>query len=666
MASLLDRRQLNMSTKKKLLEAAAGNAGGDPVYVDDVFSTYLYEGNGGTKSIDNGIDLSGEGGLVWIKERTRGTTAAAHAFTDTERGAGKVLASTRTDAEYTTTTSGSDLTSFNSNGFSLGPDQYYYKNQSSQDYVSWTFRKAPGFFDVVTISPVNQGGGTQTFSHNLGAVPGMMLVKASDVSGNWSVYHSSKGYQYRGLLNTSNAFSGPSDDYFGAAPTDTEFTLGSDWGYQDREVVVYLFAHDAQDFGTDSDEAIIKCGSYTGNGSSSGVEVDLGFEPQWLFVKMSSHDGYYSPLVDSMRGIVTGGNDAVLWPNVSAAEYSADQFDLTSSGFIATDTNNTNMSGKSYIYMAIRRPHKPAEEFAATDLFNTVQGASSTENPGFNLGFAPDMAWEKAINGSSDGHYIGSRLTSTGYMFTNAADAETQSTSITWDYMNGWVDYFNGMNAYNAWGFKRAPGYFDVVAYDGFVSNGGSGSKAHNLNAVPEMMIFKNRSSSYSWYVWHKDITAQRYIRLNENYAETNFGADWVSADADNINFGYGHFGASLTGETYVAYLFASAPGISKVGIYTGTGNDLNVDCGFSAGARFILIKRKDSTGDWYYWDSLRGIVAGNDPYLLLNTNTAQVTNTDYIDPLSSGFTVTASAPAALNASGGTYIFLAIAQEYQL
>jgi hypothetical protein len=116
-----------------------------------------------------------------------------------------------------------------------------------------------------------------------------------------------------------------------------------------------------------------------------------------------------------------------------------------------------------------------------------------------------------------------------------------------------------------------------------------------------------------------------------------------------------------LQAHTYISYLFATVAGVSKVGSYTGTGADLNVDCGFSAGARFILIKRTDSTGDWYVYDSERGIVAGNDPYFLLNSNAAQVTNTDYIDPLSSGFTVTSSAPAALNASGGTYIFLAIA-----
>ncbi len=124
---------------------------------------------------------------------------------------------------------------------------------------------------------------------------------------------------------------------------------------------------------------------------------------------------------------------------------------------------------------------------------------------------------------------------------------------------------------------------------------------------------------------------------------------------------------AGGSGNTYIMYLFGNLDGISKVGTYSGTGNDVDVDCGFSAGARFVLIKRTDSgsnTGDWYVWDTARGIATGNDPYLELNTGDAEVTSTDYIDPLNSGFTVTSSAPAALNASGGTYIFLLSLNKY--
>ena len=75
-----------MPSIKKLLQAAAGNAG-ESLYVEDVFSTYLYTGNGSTQTITNGIDLDGEGGLVWIKNRGTGN-ATWHYLFDTERNAG--------------------------------------------------------------------------------------------------------------------------------------------------------------------------------------------------------------------------------------------------------------------------------------------------------------------------------------------------------------------------------------------------------------------------------------------------------------------------------------------------------------------------------------------------------------------------------------------------
>jgi len=100
---------------------------------------------------------------------------------------------------------------------------------------------------------------------------------------------------------------------------------------------------------------------------------------------------------------------------------------------------------------------------------------------------------------------------------------------------------------------------------------------------------------------------------------------------------------------------------VSKVGSYTGTAATQQINCGFTGGARFVLIKRTDSTGDWYVWDSARGIVAGNDPYLLLNSTAAEVTNTDYVDTYSAGFEISSTAPAGINANGGSFIFLAIA-----
>jgi hypothetical protein len=103
-----------MPSIKKLLQAAAGNAGGESLYVEDVFSTYLYTGNSSTQTITNGIDLDGEGGLVWIK--IRGSNKSCFSM-DTERGASSGM---DTLIQQFRTNRLSIVTSFNSDGFTLG------------------------------------------------------------------------------------------------------------------------------------------------------------------------------------------------------------------------------------------------------------------------------------------------------------------------------------------------------------------------------------------------------------------------------------------------------------------------------------------------------------------------------------------------------------------
>jgi len=108
-----------------------------------------------------------------------------------------------------------------------------------------------------------------------------------------------------------------------------------------------------------------------------------------------------------------------------------------------------------------------------------------------------------------------------------------------------------------------------------------------------------------------------------------------------------------------IAYLFTTLDGISKVGTFVsgGSGVTVNVDCGFSNGARFVLIKAL-TTDSWYFWDTARGIVSGNDSRLSLDSTNAAVTNQDNIDPYSAGFTMTGSL---IGNSGNPFIFYAIA-----
>jgi hypothetical protein len=176
------------------------------------------------------------------------------------------------------------------------------------------------------------------------------------------------------------------------------------------------------------------------------------------------------------------------------------------------------------------------------------------------------------------------------------------------------------------------------------------------------MMIVKTRSNISNWAIYHSASGPTKYLQLPGTQQANTSSQRWNDTSPAAYVFTVGNDqDVNTSGWTYIAYLFATLAGVSKVGSYTGTGTTLSIDCGFTAGARFVLIKRTDSTGDWYVWDTARGIVSGDDPYLLLNSTAAEVTNTDYIDPLSSGFQISSTAPAAINASGGTYIFLAIA-----
>jgi hypothetical protein len=211
-----------------------------------------------------------------------------------------------------------------------------------------------------------------------------------------------------------------------------------------------------------------------------------------------------------------------------------------------------------------------------------------------------------------------------------------------------------------SWNFRRAPGFFDEVCYTG---TGSARTVTHNLGVAPEFMIIKGRSIAQPWLTYSLPTGNENYGILNTTVAWVSGGSfTWNNTAPTNTVFSLGTSAAlNDSGATYVAYLFATLAGVSKVGSYTGTATTLQVDCGFTAGSRFVLIKRTDSTGDWYVWDSARGIVAGNDPYLLLNSTAAEVTGTDYVDTYNAGFEISSTAPAGINANGGTYIFLAIA-----
>jgi len=610
-----------------------------------------FTSNGSPTIVENGTEYvsgEGKGGLIWTKARD--SSSLDNVLVDTERATGW-LVSNGTQAAAGT---GTAYLSFNSNGYDIDNAFNNWNGSTIGDYVSWTFRKQEKFFDIQTWS----GNGTagRVISHDLGSVPGMIIIKCTNSAGEpWYVYHretdSSAPEDYHLKLNSSNARSDSDEMLNDTAPTSTGFTVTqyNSVNGSGNTYIAYLFAHDEQDFGEDSDEAIIKCGSFSGTG-----QVDLGFEPQWIMYKPYSQSWDWE-IADNIRGLDAASSSVrKLEPNTSDAEANGSDIKINATGFY----NGT--FGVSYpcIYVAIRRPHKPASEFAATDLFTPV---SQNFAPGIiPAGFPIDLIWH-ARQGTANYKRLFDRLRgATKGFYTDQNNADVTHNLFAFDNMTGF-EILPGTTI-DAWSwmmFRRAPGFLDVVSYTG---TGSATTVTHNLGVAPEMMILKNRTDASSFQVYHSANPAVYHLELNNTNARNSNGAVFNSTAPTSSVFSVGtQNNVNGSGKNLMAYLFASVDGISKVGSYTGTGNDVNVDCGFSSGARIVIAKRSDSTGGWYLWDSARGIVAGNDSYFLVNDEAAQVTNTDYIDPLASGFTITSSAPAELNASGGTYVFLAVA-----
>ena len=689
----------------KALQGAAGAAGDDKVYVEDVFSTTLYKGDASSNHhVVTGVDNTDEC-MIWIKERN---STNGNFLVDSLRyisgggGSGqytgyKGLSSNEDWPDTPASYNVPDVTELKTDGFVLKHQGGGY-NASSGDYVAWNFKAAPGFFDVVTYT--GDGVEGRNIAHSLGSVPGAMIVKNTDTTDAWRVYHRELTADETLRLSSTSAattVTGANTYWNGTRPTASVFTVGMQGGVNEsgKDYVAYIFAHDDQQFGEDEDESIIKCGQYTG--TTAALDIDLGWEPQWFLVKRSDGGACNWLVFDNMRGVITGGEDVPLSPNLFSEEGGTGLSALDDTGgnnilaFTATGVAirpaailPVNVNGDEFIYIAIRRPHKKPE--AGTEVFYSLaRTGNDTETSITGVGFSPDAHFTKlrTLDGGSYMNPWFDKLRGAGAdgsYLRPSEDAQEYTylvSSLLLSFDQDGVTYGDGVyvNAsssssggdYINWMFKRAPGFFDVVAYtgDGTTSN----NIPHSLGVKPEIVIVKNRDSNGTNWVFGAwiDDTLQVDMYLSDNvgspiYSDGSVAPRWSTTTTFRVS---GIGGVVIDNNTlnsnYIAYLFATLPGISKVGSYTGTGNDIDVDCGFTSGARFVMVKRSDSTGDWYLWDTERGIVGGDDPYLLLNSTAAEVTNTDYIDPLTTGFTITSSAPDALNVSGGTYIYLAIA-----
>ena len=203
-----------------------------------------------------------------------------------------------------------------------------------------------------------------------------------------------------------------------------------------------------------------------------------------------------------------------------------------------------------------------------------------------------------------------------------------------------------------------------IVSYTGDGVN--NSTIAHNLNAKPSLIITKNLDGLYNWIIYHSALSNTKVVALDGSWAEFTPSGGYYG-DVTSLTYKVIQGSSSLTnlnnsGDRYISYCFAPVEGVSAMGVYTGSSNLPFVYTGFKVG--FILLKRKDSTGDWIMHDTTRTPANGTGDNNTLVSNEPNGEDAYYtatqvsIDYLSNGFKLRHTG-GPLNDSGGEYIWAA-------
>jgi len=323
---------------------------------NDYFDVKTWSGNSSTQS----IALEFAPGLIWNKSRSG---AAGHAWWDVVRGTGAQISSSETNAE---STGYNAITSFSNNAISLGADNTGTSNgrtnETGRTYVGWVWNaggsnatntsgtitstvraNTTAGFSIVTYTGT---GSAATIGHGLGVAPSMIIVKNRQAANSWAVYHISTGANQQLLLNSINGISSDTQG-FTAVPSSTVFSVGTGASMDTNQTsgggqhVAYCFAPVA---------GYSAFGSYTGNGSTDGPFVYLGFRPEFVMIKRTSAADNWV-ILDAVRS-TANPTDEYLWANLSNAEVAnLHAFDFLSNGFkIRNSTSDHNTNGSTYIY----------------------------------------------------------------------------------------------------------------------------------------------------------------------------------------------------------------------------------------------------------------------------------------------------------------------------
>jgi len=639
--------------------------------IQNVFNAYTYAGTGSTPTFISTPVFLNPVGFEWFKSRNN--TSIPHTF----GGTGGGIYTNSTDLPFLTP----NYISGTSGNFVLFGSLDSYRDFNY--YVVYSTLPTPKFYSQLSWTG---NGSARTIPHSLGSAPGMVIIKStSGTTTDWYVWHRGLTASQSVFFNTTAAVSTTS--LFSSVPDANNLYLsGSLQNLVGSTYSCYMWAHDAGGFGFDGAQNIVSCGTYTGNGSTTtGLNVSVGYEPQWILVRNITTGGNWF-LADVSRGAsetqsyLASPNVATGVNNIDALSASASLYP-TQTGFTAVNNASwlINASGDTYIYMTIRRgPMVPPTN--SSEVFTPVISNAATGTSMF-VGLQTDMQMSRIRNAVSntsvvdsyrgaietiEGAYAGSQV-----VLTNSSVAQSLG-----DYTNGWQTteqavpspYNNASAVY--WNFKRAPRFFDIVRFTGGSTPGTGATVNHSLGYTPEMMWVKRTDGTGDFTVYHSSLPApsDSAMFLNStglaltsaDYWNSNVPTSTVFYTGGDVNTGY-------LGYSYIAYLFATVPGVTKVGSYISSGASQDIDCGFGLTTiRFLIVKNTNTVGNWYVYDVARGISlyaggAQTKEMTLNSTDPEFATSVNYLKRSQGGFRL--NGASVINSFTATYIFYAIGGE---
>ena len=634
--------------------------------VEDLFFHSSY-----TDTLTKDIGIWGEG-LYWHK--ARGSTNSPR-FGDT---------TTPPFTAYPSSTSANQPSQAATTNY-LGEITLQSGGTSGADF--FFLKKWPGVLDIVNYT--GDGTSSQTIPHNLGRVPGMIIVKATSETGEWCTYHSSAGTGYGTIGGGFQAVlgSGTTVGWGQTTPTADNFYVGYSAGDAIEtntnktgvEYRAYIFAEEGVD---DYGNVIYK----TGQESTS---TTLGWTPDFLLYRNTS-----TSVTDSWRiAAETHGIDPDVGNGVQT------RFDATaqavtnerSARFFGDGFSYGGTTVADFYYLAFRKPHRVRDDITSGGAILSLSirfGSSSTTDVVTTS--KTDCVWIKpyrkqstATGGLSDWWCANMQMYDQHAIRMNS-DQQLNSQRDIRMYRSDWYGYqLTGGSSYvNKFGYyylhfrwANVPGAVTTIKYDG--SGNGNKTVPHNHGVAPEVIMIKclDRASTPFQFVFNDAGTFKKGEITTDAAFTTTTAITSVSADDFVVNSTDDSFNRNAS-TRYSCQLFSSVSGVIDIGKFTGTGAAGNqIDCGFSNGSRFVLIKAMDSTSDWAVFTNSLGMNGdGNDDFVKLNSGAltqddglseqvypngpAGMQNVTIIKTITSGFEMVADSD--WNTSGTEYFYMAI------